>query len=194
MEVTHKKPGPEYVAAPFTRSHHYPVGRGTRCFVAVDCNTQRKRLLKDAWRLDGYHREDQQLHDKNAHNIPGVLAAGDVEGERYTRYRIVLDVVGERLVDFESTHAMVQYVLHAWKDLSKAHYKAVTKAGVEHRDISVSNIIIVRNSGRPPLGYLIDWDLAKFSEDKGARAYEKMGTRQFMSARLCDESPPPDVG
>ena len=30
-----------YVATPFTRSHHYPVGRGTRCFVAVDCKTQK---------------------------------------------------------------------------------------------------------------------------------------------------------
>ncbi|KAK0220871.1 hypothetical protein EDD85DRAFT_1028722 [Armillaria nabsnona] len=197
-----------YVAAPFTRSHYYPVGRGTRCFVAVDCNTQQKCLLKDAWRLDGYHREDevyQRLHDKNVRNIPGVLAAEDVEDQRcgffpdgwqlpsghsirkHTHYRIVLDVVGEPLVDFESTHAMVQYVLNTLE----AHYDAVTQAGVEHRDISVGNIIIVRNSGSLPLGYLIDWELAKFSEDKGARACEKMGTRQFMSARLWDESPPP---
>ncbi|PBK62673.1 hypothetical protein ARMSODRAFT_1008164 [Armillaria solidipes] len=166
-----------YVAAPFTRSHYYPVGRGTRCFVAVECNTQQKCLLKDAWRLDGYHREDevyQRLHDKNAIR-------------KHTHYRIMLDVVGEPLVDFESTHAMVQYVLNALE----AHYDAVTQAGVEHHDISVGNIIIVRNSGSPPLGYLIDWELAKFSEDKGARACEKMGTRQFMSARLCRESPPP---
>ncbi|KAK0436369.1 hypothetical protein EV421DRAFT_2038713 [Armillaria borealis] len=197
-----------YVAAPFTRSHYYPVGRGTRCFVAIECNTQQKCLLKDAWRLDGYHREDevyQRLHDKNVCNIPRVLTAGDVEDQRcgsfpdgwklpsghsirkHTHYRIVLDIVGEPLVDFESTHAMVQYVLNALE----AHYDAVTQAGVEHHDISVGNIIIVRNSGSPPLGYLIDWELAKFSEDKGARACEKMGTRQFMSARLCRESPPP---
>ncbi|KAK0209752.1 hypothetical protein IW262DRAFT_502167 [Armillaria fumosa] len=197
-----------YVTTPFTRSHHYPVGRGTRCFVAVDCNTQQKCLLKDAWRLNGYHREDEvykRLHDKNVRNIPGVLAAGDVEDQHcgsfpdewrlpsdhgirnHTHYRIVLDVVGEPLIDFESTHAMVQYVLNALE----SHHDAVTLAGVEHRDISVGNIIVARKTGSPPLGYLIDWELAKFSEDNGARAYEKTGTRQFMSARLCGESPPP---
>jgi hypothetical protein len=123
-----------YVAAPFTRSHHYPVGRGTRCFVAVDCETQQQCLLKDAWRLDGYHPEGevyQRLHDNRVRNIPHILAAGDVGNHRcgsfpdgwqvpsasnirrHIHYRIVLDVVGEPLVDFESTHAMVQYVLHA---------------------------------------------------------------------------------
>ncbi|PBK94374.1 hypothetical protein ARMGADRAFT_1079060 [Armillaria gallica] len=178
-----------YVAAPFTRSHHYP-----------------KCLLKDTWRLDGYHREDevyQRLHDKNVCNIPRQLPSGH-SIRKHTHYRIVLDVIGEPLVDFESTHAMVQYVLNALE----AHYDAVKQAGVEHRDMSVGNIIIVRNSGSPPLGYLIDWELAEFSEDKGARACEKMvgaihgmkiliqpaffqGTRQFMSARLCRESPPP---
>lgn len=69
-------------------------------------------------------------------NIPGVIAAGDVEDQRcgsfpdgwqlpsghsirkHTHYRIVLDVVGEPLVDFESTHAMVQYVLNALEGTS----------------------------------------------------------------------------
>jgi len=123
-----------YVAAPFTRSHHYPVGRGTRCFVAVDCKTQKKCLLKDSWRLDGYHPEGEvykRLRDHRVRNIPQVLAAGDVGNHccgsfpdgwdipsgssirRHIHYRIVLDVVGEPIVDFESTHAMVQYLLHA---------------------------------------------------------------------------------
>jgi hypothetical protein len=128
-----------YVTAPFTRSHHYPVGRGTRCFVAVDKNTQQKCLLKDAWRLDGYHREHEvydRLHTAGVRNIPGGLAAGDVAGQRcgyfqdgwqvpsgstirrHSHYRIVLDVVGEPLVDFESTHSMVQYVRDALEGMS----------------------------------------------------------------------------
>ena len=123
-----------YVATPFTRSHHDPVGRSTRCFVAVDSKTQKKCLLKDTWRLDNYHPEGEvykRLCDNRVRNIPQVLAAGDVGNHRcgsfpdgwqvpssssirrHIHYRIVLDVVGEPLVDFESTHAMVQYVLHA---------------------------------------------------------------------------------
>ena len=49
----------------------------------------------------------------------------------------------------------------------------MTRAKVDHHDISVGNIIIVRTGDTPPVGYLIDWELAKFSEDIGARAYEK---------------------
>ena len=49
----------------------------------------------------------------------------------------------------------------------------MTLAKVEHHDISVGNIIIVRKSGGASFGYLIDWELAKFAEDKTARAYER---------------------
>ncbi|KAK0449076.1 uncharacterized protein EV420DRAFT_1275459 [Desarmillaria tabescens] len=197
-----------YVAAPFTRTHHYPVGRGTRCFVAVDCRTRQKCLLKDVWRVHGYHREGDvyaRLHAHNVRNIANVLAAGDVDGHQrcgsfpegwhipsvsmireHIHYRIVLDVVGEPLVDFESTHALTQYVFNALE----AHFDAVNRAHVEHRDISVGNIIIVRKSNGSSVGFLIDWELAKYLEDKGARAYERTGTRQFMSARLCVQTPP----
>jgi len=58
-------------------------------------------------------------------------------------------------------------------NLSKAHFDAATRAKVDHHDISVGNIIIVRKSDGPSVGYLIDWELAKFSEDRVARAYEK---------------------
>jgi hypothetical protein len=195
-----------YVAAPFTRSHYDPVGRGTRCFVAVDCNTQQKCVLKDVWRLDGYHPEGevyQRLHDNRVHNIPQVLAAGDVGNHccgffpdewqvpsdssirRHIHYRIVLDVVGEPVFEFESTHTLVQYILHALEGMPlycemfynfetfEAHFDAVTLAQVHHHDISVGNIIIVRKSDGSSVGYLIDWEFAKFSEDVGARAHEK---------------------
>ena len=136
-----------YVATPFTRSHHYPVGRGTRCFVAVDCKTQKKCLFKDTWRLDGYHPEGEvykRLHNHRVRNISQVLAAEDVrdhccgffpEGwevpsgnsiHRHIHYRIILDVVGEPIVDFESTHALVQYILHALEGmLSLSRYFTV---------------------------------------------------------------------
>lgn len=123
-----------YVASPFTRSHHFPVGRGTRCFIAVDCKTLKKCLLKDSWRLDGYHPEGEvykRLRDHHVRNIPQVLATGDVGNHccgsfpdgwevpsgssirRHIHYRIVLNIVGEPVTEFESTRAMVQYILHA---------------------------------------------------------------------------------
>jgi hypothetical protein len=91
-------------------------------------------VLKDVWRLDGYHPEGevyQRLHDNRVRNIPQVLAAGDVGNHscgsfpdewmvppgsslrRHVHYRIVLDVVGEPVFEFESTHALIQYTLHA---------------------------------------------------------------------------------
>jgi hypothetical protein len=120
-----------YVSAPFTRSHHYPVGRGTRCFVAVDSVTNQKCLLKDTWRVVGYHPEDEvytRLHGHGVRNIAHIVAASDV-GEQscgtyplawhipsgglreHQHYRIVLDVVGKSLTQFPSTHALVGYIL-----------------------------------------------------------------------------------
>jgi hypothetical protein len=50
----------------------------------------------------------------------------------------------------------------------------VVKAEVDHRDVSVGNIIIVRHGyGKPATGMLIDWELSKYHEEKEARVYEK---------------------
>ncbi|KAF9061226.1 hypothetical protein BDP27DRAFT_1429216 [Rhodocollybia butyracea] len=68
-------------------SHHYPVGRGTRCFVAVDCETWQKCVLKDTWRIIGYHREGEvykRLHDNSVRNIPPIPAEADVAGATHS--------------------------------------------------------------------------------------------------------------
>ncbi|KAJ7682265.1 hypothetical protein DFH06DRAFT_1464038 [Mycena polygramma] len=196
-----------YVSAPFTRSHHSPFGRGTRCFIAVDCATHHKCVLKDTWRVMRYHPEGEvygRLHQHEVRNIPNVLACGDVPHHQCGRfsgswrlppsstireqvhYRIVLDVVGRPVEKFSSTYALVQYVL----DALEAHYDAFTKARVEHRDVSVGNIIIVDRTDGTSVGYLIDWELACYSEESASRAYDTVGTRQFKSASLCAPDPP----
>ncbi|KAJ6624826.1 hypothetical protein B0H10DRAFT_2004277, partial [Mycena sp. CBHHK59/15] len=152
-----------YVSHPFTRSHHLPVGRGTRCFVAVETKTDRIFYAR--------------LKEQQVQNIPDVIVAKDVDGPHHRcgvddypflwskfkeqairdhqHYRLVLDVVGRPLVGFGSTHELVKCML----DALQAHCDAWTKARVEHRDVSVGNIILV-------------------------------GTRQFMSARLSSATEP----
>ncbi|KAJ7833828.1 hypothetical protein B0H14DRAFT_2364086 [Mycena olivaceomarginata] len=195
-----------FVPNAFTRNHLYPVGRGTRCFVAVRSDTLQKCLLKDTWRLAGYHAEHEvyeKLHQHRVPNIPGVLDSGDVghmcgyppQGgwsvpatatiREHIHYRIVFDVVGEPLSSFESTHNLVSCV----HDAFQAHHVAYTVAKVEHRDISIGNILAVKKAGIYH-GLLIDWELARFEEDQISRAYERTGTRQFMAARLFHKSLP----
>ncbi|KAJ6458627.1 hypothetical protein C8R47DRAFT_146253 [Mycena vitilis] len=195
-----------FVAAPFTSSHHLPVGRGTRCFVAVESATGQKCLLKDTWRVDGYNKEDEvyaRLHKHGVRNIAKILAAQDVLDHtcgkfpdswvvplkstirEHTHFRIVLDVVGKPITNFPSTHALVRYML----DTVRAHHDAFTEAKVEHRDVSPNNIIII-DKGDESVAYLIDWESAKYEEEKYPRAFERTGPRQFMAARLCVANPP----
>ncbi|KAJ7639150.1 hypothetical protein FB45DRAFT_739927 [Roridomyces roridus] len=182
-----------YVSHPFTRSHHLPVGRGTRCFVAVETKTDRICLLKDTWQVVGYHREGEvyaRLKEQQVQNIPNVIVAKDVDGlhhhcgvddypllwskfkaqaiRDHQHYRLVLDVVGRPLVEFKSTHELVKCML----DTLQAHSDAWTKTRVEHRDISVGNIILVVDNGMTR-GLLIDWELSRYESDGGARAYER---------------------
>ncbi|KAJ7872610.1 hypothetical protein B0H14DRAFT_2570106 [Mycena olivaceomarginata] len=103
----------------------------------------------------------------------------------HIHYRIVFDVVGEPLSSFKSTHNLVSCV----RDAFEAHHIAYTVAKVDHRDISVGNILAVEKQGNYH-GLLIDWELARFQGDQISRAYERTGTRQFMAARLFDNPAP----
>lgn len=105
-----------YVSQPFTLTHLYPVGRGTRCFSAYDPVCKRIVLLKDTWRIADYQAEHliyAELHKQCVRHIPTVVAAGAVVGkfhvaimgeQRYEHYRIVLDVVGKPLHAASSSH------------------------------------------------------------------------------------------
>ncbi|KAF9066965.1 hypothetical protein BDP27DRAFT_1423393 [Rhodocollybia butyracea] len=179
-----------YVSAEFTRNHHYPVGRGTRCFVAVDCETWQKCVLKDTWR-----KHSPILAEAD---VPGATHSCGVLGpewhfpkssrtvRQHQHYRIVLGVVGEPMTVFQSTWELNNVVLHALQ----SHHDAVGKAKVDHRDVSVGNIIIVRHGySQPATGMLIDWELSKYHEENEARVYEKTGTLQFTAARLLEEQP-----
>ncbi|KAG0691449.1 hypothetical protein DFH29DRAFT_1011176 [Suillus ampliporus] len=93
----------------------------------------------------------------------------------HTLHRLVLDIVGEKLTDFESSHQLVQSV----HDALLAHKDAYEIVKILHWDLSVGNIIVYRGKG-----ILIDWDLAKVLTIQGPRQITHTGTWQFMSAHL----------
>jgi hypothetical protein len=183
-----------------------PIGRGTRACPAYDPVKQCVVFFKDSWRINfsGIHPEGETYAKLNAANVGNVatcLACGDVpcwpEQETqtkklsfcdwachvsipiipHTHYRLVLDLVGNKLTEFTSSRELVQAVRDALVGESiktldhderfnvpcTAHQRAF-ELGILHRDISAGNIVIV--FGR---GILIDWDLAKEVSQLGPR-------------------------
>ncbi|KAF9058788.1 hypothetical protein BDP27DRAFT_1240266 [Rhodocollybia butyracea] len=72
-----------YVYQPFTTTHLYPVGQGTRCFVAFDHENRRLVLLKDFWRNWKYHSEYETykaLECKGVSHVPHALAGEGIAG------------------------------------------------------------------------------------------------------------------
>uniref|UniRef100_A0A0W0G398 Fungal-type protein kinase domain-containing protein n=1 Tax=Moniliophthora roreri TaxID=221103 RepID=A0A0W0G398_MONRR len=191
------------VAEPFTTHCRFPIGRGTRCFWAYDCQRHKIVLLKDTWRVEGYEKEGdiyRLLHEKGVHNIARFLTAGDVPDDFqrcgrtfehsaldkikcriHYHYRLVLDTLGKPLAQFactwEITNAVYCGVI--------AHQDPVVKAGVLHRDVSVGNILIVRENGTLD-GILIDWELSERIDRRPteARSYERIGTWPSISIRI----------
>jgi hypothetical protein len=43
-----------FVSKPFANNDILPVGCGTHCYEAYDCQTHQVVLLKDTWRVEGY--------------------------------------------------------------------------------------------------------------------------------------------
>ncbi|KAG6816028.1 hypothetical protein H0H87_009274 [Tephrocybe sp. NHM501043] len=112
-------------------------------------------------------------------------------GNKWTRitkrfhHRFVTDVIGKPFRWASNSKVLLQ----ASADAFKAHEQAV-KAGVLHRDISESNILITE-SGR---GILNDWDMAiylptdndKDTSPRRPRRHERTGTWEFMSTLLVN--------
>jgi hypothetical protein len=121
------------VSKPLSNTDIFPVGRGTRCYQAYDCQTHKVVLLKDTWRVEKYLREGdvyRKLHNAGVSYMAGLVTAGDVCGSthrcgdvrvvrsrttgisirRHVHYRLVLDTVGDPLTHFSSTWELVNAV------------------------------------------------------------------------------------
>ncbi|KAG2341489.1 hypothetical protein BDR05DRAFT_846224, partial [Suillus weaverae] len=185
-----------------------PAGRGTCTCPAFDLVNKKVVMFKDSWRvsLPDVLPEGETyklLKSHNVRNVATCIAYHDVpfpitqQLNQTVKFSIaiwarpntvitphilhclVLDIVGRKLTKFESSHQLVQSI----RDALIAHKDAHDLAKLLHRDLSVGNIVIHRNSG-----ILIDWDLAKLITIQGPRQNTRTGTWQFMSAYLVAHS------
>ncbi|KAI0326081.1 hypothetical protein GY45DRAFT_1374254 [Cubamyces sp. BRFM 1775] len=195
-------------------------GRCTRGYWSVDMSTKRVCFLKDTWRtyarIGSEGETLRNLNNLGVRNIPSLAIYGDVlEGpdgtaqdtqtdqfvdepwarridgkdvivHRRRHYRLVTHTVGYGLQDLRGTEEL----LHATYDAFVAMQDALAKDRRLHRDVSIGNIILVKEPDRPiRRGYLIDWDASIRVDKKGAALQEgRAGTWSFLSIRMLDLS------
>ena len=72
------------------------------------------------------------------------------------------------------------------------HYRAISKDGIKHRDISISNLMCRRLKDGSVQGVLNDWDVASTSHTESDSEHTNMrtGTMPFMSIDLHEDPPP----
>ncbi|KAJ8468976.1 hypothetical protein ONZ51_g9289 [Trametes cubensis] len=138
---------------------------------------------------------DQFVDESWARRIGGK----DVIVQRRRHYRLVTHTVGYGLQNLRGTEELLYATYDAFVGEQrrysaeiialtcfKAMQDAFTKDKRLHRDLSVGNIILVREPDRAiRRGYLIDWD-ASIRVDKEGQALRegRAGTWSFMSARM----------
>ena len=72
------------------------------------------------------------------------------------------------------------------------HYLAISKDGIKHRDINISNLMCRRLEDGSVQGVLNDWDVASTSHTESESEHTNMrtGTMPFMSIDLHEDPPP----
>ncbi|KAH9889374.1 hypothetical protein C8Q73DRAFT_793575 [Cubamyces lactineus] len=121
---------------------------------------------------------DQFVDEPWARRIDG----RDVIVHRRRHYRLVTHTVGYPLKDIRGTEEL----LHATYDAFIAMQDALAKDSRIHRDVSVGNIILVKEPDRTMRqGYLIDWESSDQVDSAGEALHAgRAGTWAFMSIRM----------
>ncbi|KAI0770219.1 hypothetical protein C8Q74DRAFT_1201564 [Fomes fomentarius] len=84
-------------------------------------------------------------------------------GKQYHYYRLVLDTIGYSLQRFRGSEELL-YATYDLIVLRDAHAQASRR----HRDVSLANIVVVREPGRSVRrGYLVDWDASCRTDESG---------------------------
>ncbi|KAI9059513.1 hypothetical protein FKP32DRAFT_1579780 [Trametes sanguinea] len=105
-----------------------------------------------------------------------------VSVHRRRHYRLVTHTVGQSLKTLRGTEEL----LYSTYDVFIAMRDALAKDSRIHRDLSVGNIILVKESDRAiRKGYLIDWDASDRVDEHGESLQAgRAGTWAFMSIRM----------
>ncbi|KAJ8468983.1 hypothetical protein ONZ51_g9291 [Trametes cubensis] len=121
---------------------------------------------------------DQFVDEPWARRIGGC----DVIVCRRRHYRLVTNTVGYPLRDLRGTEEL----LHSTYDVFVAMQDALAEDSRIHRDLSVGNIILVKEPDRAVRkGYLIDWESSDRVDDEGEAIHAgRAGTWAFMSIRM----------
>ncbi|KAI9062464.1 hypothetical protein FKP32DRAFT_1574035 [Trametes sanguinea] len=108
----------------------------------------------------------------------------DVYVSKRRHYRLVMGTVGYSIKTLRGTEEL----LYSTYDVFLAMKDAFEKGSRLHRDLSVGNIILVKEPDRPiRRGYLIDWDASDAVDETGVASNGgRVGTWLFMSIRLLD--------
>ncbi|OSC97317.1 hypothetical protein PYCCODRAFT_1419686 [Trametes coccinea BRFM310] len=109
----------------------------------------------------------------------------DVYVSKRRHYRLVMGTVGYSIKTLRGTEEL----LHSTFDVFIAMKDAYEKGSRIHRDLSVGNVILVKEPDRPiRRGYLIDWDASDLVDEAGEALHSgRAGTWSFMSIRMLDE-------
>ncbi|KAH9849504.1 hypothetical protein C2E23DRAFT_362283 [Lenzites betulinus] len=142
----------------------------------------------DAEMFERDHTSNQLTHTGALINQKWVCAIDGkcVRTTQRRHYRTVTDAAGYGLKTLRGTEEL----LHAAYDVFTAMQDALTKAAYIHRDLSLNNIILVKEPDRDiRRGYLIDWESAdRIHSDGNAEHAGRAGTWEFMSIRvLCPD-------
>ncbi|KAH9889370.1 hypothetical protein C8Q73DRAFT_654273 [Cubamyces lactineus] len=110
------------------------------------------------------------------------IRGNDVIVSMHRHYRLVTHTVGYPLRSLRGTEEL----LFATYDVFIAMQDALTKDSRIHRDLSVGNIILVKEPDRAVRrGYLIDWESSDFVDSEGEALHAgRAGTWAFMSIRM----------
>ncbi|GBE82935.1 predicted protein [Sparassis crispa] len=141
-------------------------GRGTRGYIALDCEEEKPVFLKDAWRCDPLPLKKEgcvlkALNNAGVENVPTLVCHCDVDSQRtrtqdlwtlknsgaasendapktLIHYRLVLREICRPLKHYVTDKQFLYLVV----DCIKAHEQAVERAGIMHTDISLGNMLI----------------------------------------------------
>ncbi|KAI0354872.1 hypothetical protein OH77DRAFT_1404217 [Trametes cingulata] len=110
------------------------------------------------------------------------LNGREVDVTQFIHYRLVVGTVGYSLKRFRGTEELLNVTYDVFQAMRDAH----SKDSRIHRDISVANVIMVKEPDRAiRRGYLIDWEASCEVDETGeALSPGRAGTWAYMSYKL----------